>query len=135
MVKTSLVEEDFQRGRQLIEKLEQTGFPVSAALWFYMSESDEWRLFIASPIYDAEGPRATYTRVQRVLSPDSITLDNISVISPEDQLIRLLGQVIQTGPSMKGIRFTRNAIGGIFIEDAYIYKIDTVNSSVPVGAK
>jgi len=127
MDKTALVEKDIEEGKRLIEALDNAGFQVRAVLWFYLAESDEWRFVVASPLVERKGPKEAYAFVQAVLAqllpPSGISLEEISVVSPEYDLIRLLKVAIQTGPGISGIRFTRNTINNTFIEDAYIYRM------------
>jgi len=127
MATTVLVERDIQEGKDLIEALDKTEFKVDASLWFYSSDSDEWRLLIASPFVEENGPRKSYGFIRSVLAqpspPSGISLKNVSVLSPKNQLIKLLKTAISTGPDIAGIRFTRNVINNTLIEDAYIYRI------------
>lgn len=127
MVKAALVEKDIQEGKRLIEELDKTNFKVRAALWFYLTDSDEWRLFIASPFVEKEGPIKSYDFIQTLLvklsPPSEISLKDISVLSPSSDLIKLMRLAIHTGPGISGIRFTRNVINNTLIEDAYIYRI------------
>lgn len=126
MDKTVLVEKAIKEGGKLLEALDKAGFKVEAAMWFYVTESDEWRLFIASPFVETDGPTAAYGSIQTVLAtlkPSEISLRNISVLSPKHHLISLLRIAIRTGPGISGIRFTRNVINNTLIEDAYIYRI------------
>ncbi len=127
MATTVLVERDIQEGKDLIEALDKTEFKVDASLWFYSSDSDEWRLLIASPFVEENGPRKSYGFIRSVLAqpspPSGISLKNVSVLSPKNQLIKLLKTEISTGPDIAGIRFTRNVINNTLIEDAYIYRI------------
>jgi len=127
MDKTALVETDIEDGKKLVEALDKANFPVHSALWFYLSESDEWRFIVASSLVDENGPKDAYTQIQRVLAklskPFGISLKNISVVSPNDDLIQLLRITISTGPGISGIRFARNTINNIFIEDSYLYRV------------
>ena len=127
MDKTVLVERDIQEGKDLVEALDETEFKVDASLWFYSSDSDEWRLLIASPFVEENGPRKSYGFIRSVLTrpspPSGISLKNVSVLSPNNQLIKLLKTTIHTGLDIAGIRFTRNVINNTLIEDAYIYRI------------
>lgn len=127
MDKTTLVERDIEEGERLIRTLDSANIPVEAALWFYMAENDRWRLLIATPLVDEKGPREAYATIRRaieqMLSSLAIRLSQISVVSPDDDLVQLLRAAIQTGPSISGIRFTGNVINGVFIDDAYIYRV------------
>jgi hypothetical protein len=129
MDKTALVDSDINDGMKLIQKLDMTNFSVVAALWFYYSDIIEWRLTIASDYLDKNGPKKAYSFLQTLLMDFdifSISLENITLISPENDLIKLLSSAIQTGPgpTLSKIRFTRNVINGQLIEDAYIYRIN-----------
>ena len=127
MDKTVLVEKNIDEGKRLIIGLDNTGFQVDAAMWFYLSDPAEWRLFLASPFVDKEGPKKAYSFIQSVLErlspPSEISLKDISVLSPSHHLIHLLRIAIRTGPGISGIRFTQNVINNTLIEDAYIYRI------------
>ncbi|WP_026574245.1 hypothetical protein [Bacillus sp. UNC438CL73TsuS30] len=131
MVKTTLVERDFVDGEILLRELDLAHMKVHSAMWLYDSEVDYWKFIIASEIRDAEGPKAAYTFVWNVLKQMEnagvsvgFSLENILVVSPNDSLIKNLGTVQKTGPNdISGIRFSRNRAGNIFIDDAYIYRI------------
>jgi len=38
------LERDIEAGRRLVQALDQTAFPVAAALWNYLPEEGGWRL-------------------------------------------------------------------------------------------
>jgi hypothetical protein len=122
-----LVEKDKEDGRRLIEALDKSKFNLKGALWFYFSDSSEWRLLLVSPLVDTEGPSSCYRVIQSVIEdmPQDfgIALERISVLSPRDKLIRLLKVAIHTGKGISTIRFRRNTINGVFIEDALIYRL------------
>jgi hypothetical protein len=127
MDKKILVDSDIQAGNRLIQLLDQTNLGVIGALWFYVSEAQEYRLLLVTPLLDTEGPEACYTILQSTinnLQPDfRISLDDISVLSPRDRLFQLLRIGIRTGQGLSMIRFARSAINGVFIEDSLIYRL------------
>jgi len=127
MAEATLVEQRIEAGGGLLKELDEAGFKVNSALWFYAPDSDTWLLILASPVIDEKGPKEAYSSVQKVLANVSptlpISLKEISIISPEHELIRLLRLAIRTGPGISGIRFSRNTINGVFISDAYIYRV------------
>ena len=127
MVTATLVESKIKVGEKLIRNLHEAGFPVQAALWLYLSEPDVWRLVIGTPLVKSVGPKATYTRIDDIvresLDDDDLSLREISVVEPKDSLIAALRRTISTGSGVSGIRMSRNVIGNIFIEDAYIYRM------------
>ena len=131
MDKPTLVDADMKAGEALLKKLDKIKFNVKAALWFYMPDSEEWRLLFASPLVDKIGPTKTYEKIQSLL-PElqeeleqnyELSLQNISVVSPKADLIKLLKTAVKTGPGVSHIRFARNVINNVFIEDAYIYRV------------
>lgn len=126
MDKTTLVEKDINEGKELIEAIDEASITLQAALWIYLSESDEWRFMIALPMIDQIGPKKTYTNIQSILVKNEhlgISLKDISIVSPNHNLIKVLKMVISTGPGIQGIRMKRNMVNNVFIEDAYIYRI------------
>lgn len=127
MDKPTLVDSDIKAGEVLLNKLDEIKFKVKAALWFYSTDSEEWRLIFASPTVDEKGPKNAYEKVQSHLQglkkQHKLSLQNISLVSPNDKLIKLLRTAIKTGPGISGIRFTKNVINNVLIEDAYIYRL------------
>ncbi|HLB90254.1 MAG TPA: hypothetical protein VJK29_21525 [Terriglobales bacterium] len=127
MVTTTLVERDIEDGKRLIKALDESEFKVRSALWFYVSEADKWVLYIASPIFDEKGPSSGYAALQKVLlgiSPRlGLSLGDVAVVSPNDDLIKLLRSAVRTGPGISTMRFSRNTINGVFIQDALLYRV------------
>lgn len=127
MDKAVLVEKKIADGKSLIEALDRSNFTLSGALWFYFPEAEEWRLLLVSPLVDMIGPQKSYRIIQEVIRdfPPSfgISIIHISVRSPKDRLIQLLRIAIRTGPGIAEIRFSRNTINNVFIEDALIYRL------------
>jgi hypothetical protein len=129
MVKTSLVETDIAEGRRLIAALNQINshFQVQAAFWLYRPEVMEWRFMIATPLIDQKGPFNAYTDVQRILRtivpPLSISMQDISVVSSHDKLVKVLKKVVHIPPGTPGVRFGRSRVDDTYIEDAYLYRV------------
>ena len=128
VVKDPLTQSMIRAGAELTRKLDEVRWPVVASLWFYLPESNQWKLILASPSVRSEGPKKSYEKIQAALASvpnleGALALSDIGVTDPEDPLIALLRVAITTGPTVSGMRFTRNVINGHFIEDAYIYRI------------
>lgn len=128
VVKEALTNEMIEAGAELTRCLDGAHFAVSASLWSYLPDSNSWRLIIASSVAKISGPRKAYRKIQSVLNKirdeePTITLSNISVVEPKDRLVTLLKFAIKTVPGISGIRFSRNAIDGQFIEDVYVYRL------------
>lgn len=127
MDNSTLVNKQIHDGARIIRALDAAGFNVVAGMWLYIPESMEWRLIIASPFVDLEGPKRSYDLLQRELKAlqydYSSYLGNISLVSPRDNLIQLIRTAIVTGSGISKIRFRRNAINNFLIEDALIYRM------------
>jgi hypothetical protein len=142
MVKTPLVEQDIVEGRRFLEALKQPAvvtigrrrvidlpakhFRVKAAFWLYWPESDEWRLVIATPLVDEQGPQATYRDIRAVLAANlasNLSLQNISAVSPKDPLVKAFQNAMKIVSDREGTRLTRNTLNGTYVEDAYVYKL------------
>lgn len=130
MVKNSLVEADVLAGKRLVIALSvspySSDFKLQAAFWFYDHESQEWRLFLATPLVDEFGSLAAYKNLQqplRSIQPTDLSLENISVSSPRKPLVKAIKRASRIANGAEGIRLTRNTIGGMYIEDAYVYKL------------
>lgn len=128
VVKESLSEQMISAGSELTRRLDEGGLAVSAALWFYNPESNDWRLIIASPDVHTKGLKTFYKEVQSVLKTipegqSTISLKDISVVDSSEPLIALLRVALRTSSGISGIRFSRNMINGTLIEDAYIYRL------------
>jgi hypothetical protein len=127
LVKENLTEDMIRLGAELTRKLDAANWPVKASLWLFNSENNTWRLILASPQAATSGPKGAYEVVQSALSNlpgRSLTLKDIVVVTPQDPLIQSFQSALQTGPDIKGLRFSRNTINGHFIDDAYIYRIN-----------
>lgn len=115
-------------GEKLTRRLDGTDLEVVGSFWFYSSENNQWRLVIVSPQVDSEGPKQVYGQVNSALLKEPseagrLSLQSITVLSPNDTLVRLLKVAVRTGKGMFGIRFFRNVINNVFIEDAFIYRL------------
>ncbi len=115
-------------GAALVQKLDETGSRASAALWFYFTDANAWRLLIASPEVATKGPRKAYVAAQQALAAlpvedRTLTLEDISMIPPDHPLLALLRMLVSTGPGIGRLRFSKNVINGQFIDDALIYRM------------
>jgi hypothetical protein len=125
MDKTILVANDIENGKQLVIRLEQSNFEFNAAMWFLFGTGD-WHFLIASQCVDQLGPKKCYESIQAIINeiPENqrIPLELITVMSQNDNLIRLLRSAIRA-EGISQIRFSKNTINGVFIDDALIYRI------------
>ena len=128
MVETRLTQELIKEGAKLVERLDRTGASPDAAFWLYFPEIGAWKLLLAETKVGARGPREVYKQIQKALQRlrtevTHLSLENVAVAKPDAPIVALLSSAISTGPGIGGIRFTRNVINGVPIEDAYIYRL------------
>lgn len=128
LVKEALLSEMLVAGADLIERLEKAGFPLAAALWLYLPESGLWRFVIASPEVGTVGPKKTYKKIQSVaaripLDVPRVALNDISVVDTNDALVATLQAALKPSNGVSGLRLTKTVLNGLFIEDAYIYRM------------
>lgn len=128
VVKESLSNEMISAGEELTRRLDQARLVVDASLWLYNAETNTWRFVISSPEVRVHGPKWVYKKIQSVVSQiqwekSKIPLKDITVVDSQDPLISVLRLTVKTGDTVSGIRFTQNVIDGVFIEDAYIYRM------------
>ena len=118
---------DIEGGERLLRALDKADLDIHAALWIYLPDPDEWRLMIAFPLVDREGPKKAYMLIQSELAeltpPPEISLRNISAVGLEHPLIRALQKLVHRDSGTKGIWLSNNSINNIFIEAAYIYRM------------
>lgn len=101
-------------------------FPAVGALWLFESESGEWHLLIATPRVDEIGPRKAYEElsgITRRLPVDSAQFQRIQLISPRQPFYRALRSVFGKTASVEGARLGNTQVGGMYINDAYLYEI------------
>jgi hypothetical protein len=123
----NLNEASIEDGRKVAQMLDEKSSSVNSALWYYYPDTSDWKLVLAMPEVNTNGPKAAYKTVQRILSKvelkSNLTLDDIAVSKPEAPLFKLIRQMLRTGPNISGIRLSNNIVNGQKIEDAYVYRI------------
>ena len=129
LVTELLSEQMISAGANLIDKLDNSSCRVKAAFWMFLPEEKTWKFIIASPLVKEEGPRKYYKRIvdankKAEAEGNIISLNDISVSDVDNQLIQLLKVAISTGDSISNIRFSKNTINGVFIDDTHIYRMN-----------
>ncbi len=129
MAAPELVEQDIKDGETLVRRLDEDQFAVTAAFWYYRPEDENWKLIIGSQIVGTEGPREAYRRLGKSMKRirksgrKKFALDSIRVelVKPNTPLLDLLKKAVNA-PDIQRIRFSRNTINGVYVEDALIYR-------------
>jgi hypothetical protein len=126
VVVSTLTPEQIEAGKRLLQELDDENVKVDGALWF-LFEENFWKLMLALPTVEKDGPKAAYRKIQAALEKlkDSprIDLKDVALVKPGAPLLGLLRATIPTEPGISGIRFSNNVIDGRLIPDAYIYRL------------
>ena len=123
LVKEALTDQMIEAGASVVDSLAKRGFAVDAALWLYLPDLNRWRLYLAMPEVRAKGPKKAYQRVLRSLRDiPGMALDDVSVVDSDDPFIRMFRGALRADRSPNGVRLSRGAINGQFVEDAYVYR-------------
>ena len=123
-VTAGLTDADVEFGRRLWTAFHASEeFPISGMLWLF---EGEWHLMIASPIVDQLGPRDAFIRLAekaRPIQSDQSRLLRVQLVSPRIPLYEALRAIFGKAASVEGMRLGGSQVGGIYIEDAYVYGI------------
>jgi len=126
LVKETLTEEMKKAGAELTRKLDEASWPVTASFWYFVSDDNQWKLIVASPKLESEGPKQSYEAISNAVSTLREYfggLEFISVVTPKNDVVRTLALALNTGTTIAGIRFSKNMIDGHYIDDAYVYRV------------
>jgi hypothetical protein len=128
MARDVVVDLDIEGGKQLIDALDEAGFPVQSAFWLFRSESDSWRLVISTPVADKEGSLGAYHQIQPILHDalgSRIRLDRISAVGTKDRVVKALRSRYRSFPKeeVEGLRLYQTRTDDVFIEGAYVYRV------------
>ncbi len=113
-------------GYALIKALEAKNLRPKAALW--VAQEAVWRLLLHVPKLQSFGISTSYQRLQQVIqaSPESFpALADISLIDDANPYLNAIRQAISVPADADNlaIRLTRTNFFGLYIEDAYVYRL------------
>ena len=115
-------------GARVVERLDESGVKVPAALWILFADAQAWKLALSLQAVSDEGPKYGYRLVQKALSDlegeiRDLALEDIAVLKPDAPLLRLLRVALRTGEGVSRIQFVGNVISGELFPDALIYRV------------
>lgn len=126
MAAAVLVDADVEMGRELLRILDETKFPVTAAAWIYFPDIEEWRLVIRTPKAEKNLQQAL---LELAVSLDErgdlrkrLDLSRVKLVPPKDKMLAAMGSIVKV-EGISSIRFSRNVINGVLIDDALIYRL------------
>ena len=135
-----LEERQIVAGERLIRKIEEVGGEVPGALWIHNPDIHEWRLFLAMPITDAQGPAAAMELVSQAIAllraegEHSLTRQIVSAVSVLHDAIWQFASAVGTGMELQRLRIQGMRINGHVIEDVLIYRLHKASLKLPEQA-
>jgi hypothetical protein len=127
MDKTILVDADIHGGREIVDLLLAKHFPLTFAFWFYSEgEYADWRLAIATPLYDQLGPLKAVGKLDEILreagNDKVLWMTQINLVSDKDPVVCELSKKYPPGKSIGNPRFS-GRVGSKYLDSAYIYPL------------
>ncbi len=111
---------------EILGLLDAAKFPITVAMWLFERERDEWTLIVATPLYDQLGAHKAYLRLIEILSVDGpVALSDLPIRleSARRPMIKALRKMFGKATPVSGMRLGHQSVGGVWIDDAYIYRI------------
>ena len=128
VIKEPLTADMVAAGEELTCKLEEMGVALTAAIWFYDSEVNEWFLKYLSPETELHGSRELYGKIrearQQIPHNFAIPLTGVRMLRPNDNLVRALREGMkQAGLKNIPYRFKKSAYSGHYMDDVLVYRV------------
>lgn len=126
MDQNSLVTEQVDEGRQIVELCIKDGVDVTAAFWVKPSEDGRWYLYIATKVVEDKGLaaafKAVYGALRRLSTPPGLDpLGDLKVIGATNPAAVDVLDIQSRYAAPLATRYRGNRLGKIAIEEAYIY--------------
>jgi hypothetical protein len=126
MAAAVLVDVDVAMGRELLQILDEIKFPVTGAAWIFFPDIEEWRLVIRTPKAEQHLQQALLELAialdQRGDLRKRLDLSRVKLVPPNDKMLAAMGKFVKVDGT-SNIRFSRNVIDGVLIDDALIYRL------------
>ena len=126
MAAAVLVDADVEMGRELLRILDEAIFPVTAAAWIFFPDVEEWRLVVRTPKAEKNLQQALLELAvlldQRGDLRKRLDLSRVKLVPPKDKMLAAMGRIVKV-EGISSIRFSRNMIDGVLIDDALIYRL------------
>jgi hypothetical protein len=121
-----LTEQMIEAGEQLIRKLDECKRRPDAALWFYDSDWQRWRLVIADSEVGTKGPKAGYRAIQKLLLkfPEiKLEFNDVTLVTPYTDSVPIPQGPVRSGNKLTRIHLTHSVVDGTVVEEALVYRL------------
>lgn len=126
MATATLVNFDIENGQQVIDALDRAGRTPRVALWAKLPDYENWRLMIASDLFDQSSPRPGYAEINAALKNAGISIHrepSILLRPMDNPFIQDIRRVFATASDTYGMRLGGQMFGDKYLEDAFVYRI------------
>ena len=117
----TLVDEQIDEGKLLVDHLKSVGVDVTVAFWVLTSDERLWLLYIASSLVDTDGLAAAFRRIYSELGHCQVrwvSRSDIKLIGSRNPIaLDAIAYQRDTLPA----RYSGRKLGNMIIEEAYIY--------------
>jgi hypothetical protein len=125
-----LLPEVIDEGRRLIRALHASGFEVDAAYWLFISDSERWKLFVASPIREREGAFQAYSRLNSISNaidpPLRIERSDVALARCEDRRVKALEKRFIFKREKTDAVIEHASLDGEYFEAVYLYQLSEI---------
>lgn len=124
---TPFLEEYYDRGKRLIESLDNEGFSYPIIFWINLPDKKEWNLLFGIPGLKLIGKNDILGNMKRIIRENEIdlTADKISLIDSSDPLCITLKSVFKMAQNESIVKVKMSAmnINGFQLPETVIYRI------------
>ncbi len=120
-----LVVEQREAGARLASQFARY-MPLQAAFWLKEAECEQWYLYLVSDEIDESNFDQAYAEVVRLLraTPQpGLGLSDVKVLGADDPLAKSLMEFQQRYPGPTNNRVRNRMMGGVYVEDSYLYAV------------
>jgi hypothetical protein len=124
MDQATLVGLDSDKAERILTQLDHSGIKTKVALWMTTPEYEDGRLVLSSPNLDQASPLRAYEEVADALKGAFVyIMPPIMILRMKDPFIKALRDKFKEATSVEGMRLGGQIIGGRFVSEAYVYRI------------
>jgi len=125
MDQATLVGPDVNAGLEALDVLDAAHIRQIVALLVVFPEYGDWRLVLSSPSLDQTHPLKAHDRVAEIFRGRFVySLPPTMILPTKDPFIRELRRLFGKAKDVTGMRLGGQTIGGRFISNAYVYRVE-----------
>lgn len=114
-----------EAGAELLRRLDEAGVDIPLALWLFLEDQNEWKLYFWSSMVASRGPIELYRLIQKSLDEmgdqaSAIPFSSIGVMNSNDRLARAFREEVDTDDGI--FERVRGVVAGHIVEDSLVYR-------------